>query len=43
MKITNWKCVKCGLEVEILKPEEMDLSTAECQDCGLKTLREVGQ
>ncbi len=40
MKCTKWKCEKCGLKVTILLPDGLSMSKAECQDCGLKTLRE---
>ena len=41
MKKTNWQCDQCGLDVIILKPENMNLPSAECQNCNTKTLREV--
>jgi DNA-directed RNA polymerase subunit RPC12/RpoP len=37
----EYRCVQCGLEVTIFVPEEVDLFAAECENCGIKTLREV--
>lgn len=40
MRKTEWQCVQCGLEVIILQPEGLCLPFAECEDCGMMTLRE---